>query len=145
MRVFNKEKTQELFYYDLENGYLQNDKLLVNSTVSLPAVQGVGHFKYKRYPNGGEERVWVWDVEPLPAVEAKEEYEEIQVYIPYTASELKEKRAEVIKTRLSQLSQDFVQAWAGAKIEDIESRKAEFSVLHNELREILGKEPRVYF
>lgn len=49
-----------------------------------------------------------------------------------------------IQERLSQLSQDFVQAMAGAYFEDFETRKAEFQTLHNELRVLEGKEPRVY-
>jgi hypothetical protein len=46
---------------------------------------------------------------------------------------------------LSQLREDFVQSWAGAYIADIEERKKEFADLHNELRSILGKTPRVYY
>ena len=53
-------------------------------------------------------------------------------------------RKEEIQERLSQLSQDFVQAMAGAYFEDLEERKAEFQTLHNELRVLEGKEPREY-
>ena len=49
-----------------------------------------------------------------------------------------------LRERLSQLSQDFVQAMAGAHFEDLEERKAEFQTLHNELRVLEGKEPREY-
>ena len=49
-----------------------------------------------------------------------------------------------IKPRLEQLSQDLIQAQAGAVFEDLEERKAEFQELHNELRTLLGKEPREY-
>lgn len=56
----------------------------------------------------------------------------------------KENRKKEIQTRLSQLSQDFVQAMAGAYFEDLEERKAEFQTLHNELRVLEGKEPREY-
>ena len=49
-----------------------------------------------------------------------------------------------IKPRLEQLSQDLIQAQAGAVFEDLEERKAEFQELHNELRILLGKEPREY-
>ena len=53
-------------------------------------------------------------------------------------------RINEIKPRLEQLSQDLIQAQAGAVFEDLEERKAEFQVLHNELRVLLGKEPREY-
>ena len=49
-----------------------------------------------------------------------------------------------IKARLSELSQDLIQAQAGAVFDDLEDRKLEFQTLHNELRILLGKLPRVY-
>ena len=55
-----------------------------------------------------------------------------------------ENRIAEIKPRLEQLSQDLIQAQAGAVFEDLEERKAEFQKLHNELRVLLGKEPREY-
>ena len=55
-----------------------------------------------------------------------------------------ESRIAQIKPRLEQLSQDLIQAQAGAVFEDLEERKAEFQELHNELRILLGKEPRKY-
>jgi hypothetical protein len=58
---------------------------------------------------------------------------------------LQERRIAKIKERLSQLSEDFVQSWAGAQIADIDARKREFADLHNELRGLLGKEPRIYY
>ena len=55
-----------------------------------------------------------------------------------------ENRIAQIKPRLEQLSQDLIQAQAGAVFADLEERKAEFQELHNELRILLGKEPRKY-
>ena len=49
-----------------------------------------------------------------------------------------------IKPRLEQLSQDIVQSLAGAEFEDLAERQKEFKTLHNELRVLLGKEPRKY-
>ena len=65
----------------------------------------------------------------------------------YNARKQKEKglaRIAEIKPRLEQLSQDLIQAQAGAVFEDLEERKAEFQELHNELRILLRKEPRKY-
>ena len=65
----------------------------------------------------------------------------------YNARKQKEKglaRIAEIKPRLEQLSQDLIQAHAGAVFEDLEERKLEFQTLHNELRILLGKEPRKY-
>lgn len=50
-----------------------------------------------------------------------------------------------IKPRLDQISQDLIQAQAGAVFEDLEERKAEFQSLHNELRLLSGKTPRRYY
>ena len=61
-----------------------------------------------------------------------------------TEEELNEQRKFEIKERLSQLSQDFVQAMAGAYFEDFAQRQLEFQELHNELRVLEGKEPREY-
>lgn len=61
-----------------------------------------------------------------------------------TQAEKIQLRISEIKPRLSQLSQDLIQAQAGAVFEDLEERKVEFQTLHNELRVLLGKEPREY-
>ncbi len=55
-----------------------------------------------------------------------------------------EKRISEIQQRLNDLSQDFIQAQIGAQIDDLGKRKEEFRTLHNELRQLLGKEPRNY-
>ena len=61
-----------------------------------------------------------------------------------TEEEKKQVRIIEIQARLNELTQDFVQADLGAVFADIEERKTEFKALHNELRELLGKEPRIY-
>lgn len=61
-----------------------------------------------------------------------------------TAEELKEKRIFEIRERLNSLTQDFIQMQCGAIFEDEAERKIEFQKLHNELRELLGQEPRRY-
>lgn len=65
----------------------------------------------------------------------------------YSARKQMEKdnlRIAEIKPRLEQLSQDIVQSLAGAEFEDLAERQKEFQTLHNELRVLLGKEPRKY-
>lgn len=139
MRVFDETKTTELYVYDLEQGFLRNDKIITNHH---PAVKEVRRKVEHIFPNGGKSLEWVVDV---PAKDAWDEYEEIQVYVPYTAEQLKDIRIDQLQKRLSQLSEDFVQAWAGAYIFDLDERKKEFSELHNELRMLLGKTPRTYY
>lgn len=89
VRVFDETKTQELFSYDLEMGRLVQDKLFVAHHPEVYAQEGKFHYKtVKEYPNGGKDVVKVWDIEPVEAREAYDEYEDILVYIPFTQAEL---------------------------------------------------------
>lgn len=56
----------------------------------------------------------------------------------------KQRRIIEIQNRLNELTQDFTQMQCGAVFEDADDRVAEFQTLHNELRTLLGKEPREY-
>lgn len=60
-----------------------------------------------------------------------------------TNDEIKQRKFD-ISIRLDELTKDFVQADLGAEFDDLEERKAEYKSLHNELRILLGKEPRYY-
>ena len=149
MKVYDETKSYELTVYDLEQGRLIPDKLFIAHHPEQAEIPAVKHREVKRFPNGGASAEWVIDVPAVPAKPAWDEYEDIAVYVPFTEEQLQEiernNRISYIKARLSQLSEDFVQSWAGAVIADIEDRKREFANLHNELRVILGKEPRTYF
>lgn len=59
-------------------------------------------------------------------------------------AEQNQNRIAKIKQRLDELNKDFIQYYLGAIIPYIDEKKMEFISLHNELREILGKEPRIY-
>lgn len=87
MRVFNQNKTQELTTYDLSKGRLVGDTI---KTI-IPAIEGqdeVGHYEtIAEYPNGGKDVKWVVDQPYIEAKPEREEEEEIQVYIPFTAEE----------------------------------------------------------
>lgn len=144
MKVYDETKSYELTVYDLEQGRLIPDKLFIAHHPEQAEIPAVKHREVKRFPNGGASAEWVIDVPAVPAKPSWDEYEDIAVYVPFTAEELQAKRANEIKIRLAELSEDFVQVWAGAVIADIEDRKREFANLHNELRGILGKVPRTY-
>lgn len=53
-------------------------------------------------------------------------------------------RVQIIKNRITELSHDLVQIQCGAVFDDKDSRVQEFKTLHNELRLLTGKAPRVY-
>lgn len=57
---------------------------------------------------------------------------------------IKQERIIKLKEKLKELSYDFIQAQAGAVIPDIEAKTIAFKEYHNELRELLGKNPRLY-
>ena len=89
MRIFNKEKTEELKVYDLNLGYLDQDKLFITHHETVKGKAAVGHYEVLReYPNGGKEVKWVVDIPEVKAKEAYDEYEDILVYIPYTQEQL---------------------------------------------------------
>ena len=148
MKVYNQEKTQILENYDLEKGYLVND-ILETILPEVKAVKEKGHYEtIAEYENGGKDVKWVVDKAGVEYQPQRTETEEILVYIPYTQEELaeqqKQARIEEIQVELTNLSQDFIQAEIGAVFDDLEQRKELFRTLHNELRELLGKEPRQY-
>ena len=85
MKIYDKDKKNIIANADLNKGYLKNDKIFVRHHEAIPAIAGQGHREtIREYPNGSKDVQWVWDVEPVPAVAAYDEYEDIQVFIPYT-------------------------------------------------------------
>lgn len=91
MRIFNENKTQELneSEIDLEKGYLKQDKLFIAHHDAQDEVQEQSHEEViAEYPNGGKDVITVIDVPYQAAAEAWDEYEDINVYIVYTADEL---------------------------------------------------------
>ena len=90
---------------DLEAGYLVD----VVETIHHDAVAGVeevSHYEYKTYPNGGKDRWKVVDVPAVPAKEAYDEEVEVQRYVLYTAEELAQRKAEKEKADARQKALD---------------------------------------
>lgn len=148
MEVYNQEKNKILTEYDLEKGYLKEDTIKIDIP-EIQAVEEQGHYEtIAEYENGGKDVKWIVDVAGIEYQQARVEEKTIYIYVPYTAEELaeqqKQARIEEIKTELTNLSQDFIQAEIGAVFVDLEQRKELFKTLHNELRALLGKEPRQY-
>lgn len=87
MRVFNQNKTKELTNYDLSKGRLVDDTI----STTIPAVAGQeerGHYEVvATYPNGGQDVERIVDQPYIEAQPQREETEQIQVYIPFTAEE----------------------------------------------------------
>lgn len=165
MRIYNDTKTKVLneSEIDYEKGYLQYDRLFVAHHEAVEGksaekiaqeliVQGeVCNLRYdgnwyrqtKVYENGGteEERII-----PLEHKEAYDDYEDIQVYIPYTEEELTErankKRSAELKAELVKIKEDIEQETFGLVRDDFADKKARAAEIVNELRVLEGKEPR---
>lgn len=94
MKIYNVDKTQELNKneLDLEKGYLKSDKKFVKHHEAVESRDAVYKDRIEKLANGSTQ---VWKDIVTPSVEAKEaydEYEDIQVYVPYTSVQLEEKR-----------------------------------------------------
>jgi hypothetical protein len=95
LKVFDENKLIELNKYDLNKGYLKEDKLFIIHHEAVSEVKEVGHYEVvKEYPNGGRDVKWIVDIPETEAKEAWDEYEDIQIYIPYTAEEIEKKKEE---------------------------------------------------
>lgn len=69
----------------------------------------------------------------------------VEKYNARKQRESNRRELEELQPELDKLTEDLIQAQAGAIIPDLEERKARFQVIHNRIREIKGKEPRKYF
>lgn len=87
-RIFNQEKTQEIVEPDLSLGYLQDDTLFIAHHDAVEALEEIAHYDKKSLPNGAISYMRVVDRKGVSACEAYDEYEDIYVFIPYTAAEL---------------------------------------------------------
>lgn len=99
MKIYNQEKTMQLTTYDLEKGYLIPDKLFVQHHDAVEAKEAVYSTELiKEYPSGGKEYKTVLVTPAVEEKEAWDEYENIQVYIPYTESELQQQYENYVNT-----------------------------------------------
>ena len=102
MKIYNEDKTKVLKEekLDLEKGHLESDVIITH----VPAKKGVpeeGHYEViKEYDNGGKDVKWVVDKEGIPDIEEHDEYEDIQVYIPYTKEELNQQKIDKLTTEM---------------------------------------------
>ncbi len=164
MKIYDKSKTIELSEteIDYENGYLKLDKIVTAHHDAVPAksveeqiaeltaegkeiltVKGKYYEVTNVYPNGGKD---VIEIKEIPAKEAYDDEENIQVYIPYTEAELKEcadsKRHAELKVELAKVMEDIEQEELGIVRDDYAEKKVRAAEIINELRVLEGKEPR---
>lgn len=119
MKIYNEAKTELLENPDLSMGYLTQDKLFVAHHDAVPYVPETGHWEtVAEYPNGGKDVVWVVDEEGTAAAEAYDEFEEIRVYVPFTAAQLAAREIAALKERLSDTDYQAIKYAEGALSEE---------------------------
>lgn len=104
MRIFDETKTYEISEsrIDLTRGYLIDDKRVVAHHKAVVEQFEQGHYEVlKTYDNGGQDMKWVVDVPYVAPQEAYDEYEDIQVYVPFTDKELAEREIETLMRNLA--------------------------------------------
>lgn len=146
MRIFNKNKTQELFDVDLEKGRLVDDKIVTHHEAVEGRV-GKSHYEVvKEYPNGGKDVKEVWDEEPIKAQEAWDECEEIKIFVPYSEAELQKiadaKKHQKLKNELVNVMEDVAQEQLGIVRDDYAKKRKRAAEIINELRLLEGKTAR---
>lgn len=99
MKVYNQDKTILLEEYDLNKGYLKEDVL----TTHYPEVKEIkeqGHYvTIAEYPSGGKDVEWVVDVKGVEYQPARDEEEQIYVYVPYTQEEIIENKKNSLRAK----------------------------------------------
>ena len=99
MKVYNKEKNQILEEYDLEKGYLKEDELITHYE-EIQAVEEQWHYEtIREYSNGGKDVRKVIDVAKVEYKPARDEVENIYVYVPYTEEEILENKKNNLRER----------------------------------------------
>lgn len=102
MRIFNENKTEEIFEYDKTKGQLLPDRLFIAHHEAVEARAEEGHYEtVATYPNGGKTVEWVVDSPAIDACEAWDEYEDVMVYVPYSAADIARGEISMLKAKLA--------------------------------------------
>lgn len=102
MKVYNGNKTKLLEKYDLGKGYLKED-ILITHYDEIEAVEEQFHYEtIKEYENGGKDVIKVIDVAKVEYQPARDEEEQIYVYIPYSEEEILENKKNNLRNRREQ-------------------------------------------
>ncbi len=141
MRIFNETKTVELKEIDTKKGYLVEDRLLIASHDAIEAVDEQGHYEIvKEYANGGKDVKWVIDAPGVEAQDAWEEYEDIKVFIPYSAKELAIREMVELRQKLQETDYQAIKYAEGAisaeEYAPIKAMRQEWRDRINELEEV---------
>ena len=94
----------ELENPNLSLGYLTEEEILIARHEAVEAVPEQWHYEtIAEYPNGGRDVKKVIDIPGVEALDAWDEYETVQRYIPYTGEELEERNRQTLERRVDVL------------------------------------------
>lgn len=114
MRILDKHGI-ELHEIDEAKGYLVYERILVKRHEAIAAEKEEGHWEtVKEYPNGGKDVAWIVDKEAVEAKEAWDEYEDIERFVEFTASELAARRIVELKSLLASTDYKILKVVEGA-------------------------------
>lgn len=141
-RVFNESKTTELTTYDLARGYLKEDKLFVAHHEAQTYEEEQFHYEPIGEPTyAGGAFTKIVDVPAKEASEAYDEYEDILVYISYTAKELASREIAELKMKLTATDYKAIKYAEGemsaSEYAPIKAERAAWRARINELEEEL--------
>lgn len=143
MKVYNQEKTKELNRgeRDFTLGYLRADKLFIAHHEAVEGKKAVYQDREVIEESGG---ISIYKDLVEPAVEPKEEwdeYEDIQVFIPYTEKELAEREILVLKKKLSDTDYQAIKYAEGeltdAEYAEMKARRSAWRARINALEEVI--------
>ena len=98
------ENNVELPSPDLSKGRLVEEQLFISHHPAVEAVAEQWHYEtIAEYPNGGRDVKKVIDIPGVEALDAWDEYETVQRYIPYTGEELEERNRPTLESRVETL------------------------------------------
>lgn len=138
MRIFNETKTKELDESKLnfEAGYFKADTLLIAHHAAVEKQEEVSHYEtVAEYPNGGKDVKKVIDTPATEAKEAWDEYEDIQVYIPYTEEEIETNRKNRLRNKRVGLLSAF-DKWEKAVLRERETDDAAIMAWYKDLLDL---------
>ena len=143
MRVFNKDKTVELTEYDTTKGYLVDGKLFVAHHERVLPQNAEWHYEVvKEYPNGGKVVEKFIDKPAVMPRDAYDEYEDIQVYVPYTEAELATFEISELKKKLGATDYQAIKYAEGCLTEEeyaeMRAQRQAWRERINELEAVIG-------
>lgn len=126
---------------DFSAGALNEESILIAHHEAVEAVSEEGHYEViKEYPNGGKDVEWIVDVPAVEAKEAYDEYETILRYTPFTEKDLDQQEILKLKQKLSETDYCIIKIMEGsATIDEYTEVIAQRKIWRKQINELENK------